>query len=145
MTNMKNKQLLIFFLSITIFNCSSGTFENDPNTWAKVFNQKKPGNVEILNSRFWKSAHWSYEYEVFIEFKASKEFIDDYFIKYDSLISPDEDNYHLLDDFFFDKPKWFQPKEYKDYQIWISNDKWNDTKLFINKNSGVVYFHHSQT
>ncbi len=142
---MNKKYLILILVLAIITSCGSGTFENDSKTWSKVFNEDKPKNVEIINSRFWKSTHWTYEFEVFLEFKADKKIINKYFIKYDSLINPKKEDYHKLDNYFFDKPKWFQTKEYNDYEIWIANDKWKDTKLFIDKKTKIVYFHFSQT
>ncbi len=49
---MKNKLFVLFITIISIFSCGSGTFENDPNTWNKVFGEDTPDEIEIINSRF---------------------------------------------------------------------------------------------
>ena len=69
--------LLLMIISSSLSSCgyfNSGTWEDDPETWNKVFGEEVPSEVEIIHSRFWKSAHWSYEFEVFFRNK-NKSFI----------------------------------------------------------------------
>lgn len=60
--------IFAFFLS----SCGSGTFKDDPKTWNKVFGEGAPKEIQIINSQFWKSTHWSYEFDVFLELKYLK-------------------------------------------------------------------------
>ena len=77
---MRNRFILLFITSILLFNCGSGTFENDPEYWNKIFGEDIPKEIEVLNSKFWKSAHWTFEFELYAKLKADKNFIQEYFI-----------------------------------------------------------------
>lgn len=132
---MNKQQSILIFISLLFLSCGSGTFENDPKTWGKVFNEDIPKEVEIINSKFWKSTHWSYEYELFMKFKSNNRFVKNYFI----------DNFNLTKSQFSvslnmsEVPNWFPIKDLNNYDIWIN--KTNYMKLYIDKKSNLFYIH----
>ena len=45
----------------------SGTWDDDPKNWGRAFRSTKPPDVRVIHSRYWRSAHWSYEFQYFFE------------------------------------------------------------------------------
>jgi len=126
------KKIIIFILVIPfLFSCGSGTFENDPQTWNKVFGENIPKDVKVLNSRFWKSAHWSYEFELYIEYNATKEFNSKYLINRFNFNKTKTPMLNLM--YEEEKPSWFVPKEFDNYDIFESS--LNNMVLFLDKSS----------
>lgn len=128
---------MMILISISCLSCGSGTFENDPKTWHKVFGGEVPNEVEILNSRFWKSAHFTYEYELFMEFKSSQSFADSFFIKKFRFKPTKAPKFDLNYD--EEKPKWFVPKSFEAYDVWQSDI--NNMNLLIDKSSNLMFLY----
>lgn len=128
-----------FFLTILflLFNSCGGTWENDNDTWEKTFGEEKPKEIELLNSYFWKSSHWTYEFEVFLEMKYNQKWllkiINDYEMEAYLDFSLDEIG------FVNEKPIWFTPKKEENYIIFKSK-KFEAVKIFIDKKTNVIYF-----
>ena len=57
----------------------SGTWEDDPSNWTKAFRSTKPEDVVVLHSRYWRSAHWSYEAGHVFEVAANSKLRDQLF------------------------------------------------------------------
>lgn len=135
------KKLINVFVIVLFFSCGAGTFKNDSKNWKRIFNESVPKEINLINSRFWKSPHWSYEYEAYLKFETSKRFMYDYFIKkYDLRRFKEGDELT----FFEEKPEWFNTENIKDYNIWIHPDEFNHIKLLKHKKTGVIYFHSFQ-
>jgi len=129
-----NKRLIFIFL-IT-FSCGSGTFKNDPETWNKVFGEDIPQEIEVVNSRFWKSGHWTYEFELFTKIKSNKKFITEYFIDHYKL--ENRDVYSTL--FLEDIPNWFMKNDIsKDFDVWQGGP--NSITLYLHKQEDIAYIH----
>jgi hypothetical protein len=134
---MNKRVYIIFLIAITCFNCGSGTFENDPDTWYKAFGENPPEQVEIINSRFWKSAHWSYEFELYVEFKATNDFINSYFLKRFDFKETTKPKLDL--GFKDEKPNWFVSNKFEQYSIYESTT--NNMVLFRNNSSKINYLY----
>nr|WP_321222153.1 hypothetical protein [uncultured Psychroserpens sp.] len=134
---MIKKVHIIILVAITFFNCGAGTFENDPETWYKVFGEDPPEQIQVINTRFWKSAHWSYEFELYAEFKASHDIINSLLLeryRFKETTNP------MLDLGFADeKPKWFVSKDFEQYSIYESAT--NNMLLFRNSTSNTNYLY----
>lgn len=126
----------IIFIFLLTLSCGSGTFENDPETWQKVFGEEIPSEIEVLNSRFWKSAHWTYEFELFTKIKSDKKFIQDYFIDHYKL--KNNEVYSTL--FLEDIPNWFiKNNNSKEFEVWQGGP--NSITLYLHKYEDIVYIH----
>lgn len=133
-----NKRLYIIFLvAITCFNCGSGTFENDADTWIKVFGEDPPKEIQIINSRFWKSAHWSYEFELYAEFETSSDFVNSYFLERFDFKETTEPKLDI--GFSDEKPKWFVTNTFEHYSIYESTT--NNMVLFKDSSSKTNYLY----
>ena len=125
-------------LSFLFLACGSGTFEDDPKTWNKVFGEDIPKEINVIKSKFWKSTHWTYEYELFVKFECNSQFLDEYFIKRYNLSK--REVFATL--YFEDSPKWFIDNDREDYNVWVG--KINSMTMYIHKKSNLVYLHSLQ-
>jgi hypothetical protein len=44
-----------------------GTWEDDPKNWKRAFDFAKPDEIVVVHSKYWRSAHWSYECSWYFE------------------------------------------------------------------------------
>lgn len=129
---MKNR-LLILLTTFLFLSCGSGTFENDPKSWNKVFGENIPEEIEIINSRFWKSMHWTYEFEFFCKLKSDQKFLNQYFIEHYNMKERKEKMVFHSDN----KPKWFIFNE-ENFKVW---EKEFQMTLYFNEKSNEAYLH----
>ena len=129
---IKKAFILALVLLLTIC-CNSGTYDNDPKSWEKVFGEDSPKEIEVIQSRFWKSAHWSYEFEFYCEMNATKDFLTYYFIDHFKLKSQKEKVVFYSDN----KPNWFI-NNIENYEVW---EKEHSITLYLNKESSKAYLH----
>lgn len=131
-------KLLLFLLLTT--SCG-GTWENDDTSWEKTFGEEKPTDIELINSYFWKSSHWTYEFEVYMEIKYNQKWllkmIDDYEMEATTEFSMNQIG--LVNE----KPSWFAPKTAEDYVLLKSN-KLTEAKILIDKKTSTLYFTFNQ-
>lgn len=131
---MIKKQIIHLVFCLLIFSCGSGTFEDDPESWNKVFGEDTPNEIEITNSRFWKSAHWTYEFEYYCKFKSNDlEFLNEYFIKHYKMAKQNEKMSFHSDN----KPKWFIQNQ-DGFDVW---EKGFSMALYYNEESKVGYLY----
>ena len=129
---------LLLFSCFCLFSChSSGTWEDDRENWERAFDLTLPDSIEMKHSWYWRSPHWSYECEYFFELEYSKN-LEQEFLSADDLEQIDSSMYYEIE-FFHDKPVWFVPKDYNDYEIWGSW-QYENYYMFIDKKGGSIYF-----
>jgi hypothetical protein len=130
---------LIFFAFLT--TACGGTWENDDDSWEKTFGEEKPIDIELINSYFWKSSHWTYEYEVYMEIKYNQKWllkmINQYEMEATTIFSMNQIG--LVNE----KPSWFAPKTADDYVLLESN-KFKEAKILIDKKTSTLYFTFNQ-
>ena len=135
--------LLLMIISSSLSSCgyfNSGTWEDDPETWNKVFGEEVPSEVEIIHSRFWKSAHWSYEFEVFFEIKTNHSFFKKYFINNADVKKVKK--LQFQDYYFQEKPIWFLPKTIENYVIWTNENE--NLKIYVDKKTYHIFYTYFQ-
>lgn len=138
---MKNI-LLFLIISLCFYSCSSGTWEDDKHNWERAFEVKPSHEIIIKHSWYWRSPHFSYEYEYFFEIEYSERIAQEFFNAGD-LVKIDSTEYQDIH-FFNKKPKWFAPNDFKDYEIWKSK-LYRTYYLFIDKKNKSFFFTQYQT
>jgi hypothetical protein len=119
---------------------SSGTWEDDPNNWGRAFSSKKPDNVIILHSKYWRSPHWTYEFQYFFEIEQNDDLKKQLFTKNKLVRLEGEAAKEAIDKFFGDSPKWFAPKTVENYEVWGYEDKVpNNFRFLVDKVTGNIY------
>lgn len=127
--------LFIILLSFVLSSCTNSTI-NDPNKaferWTGIASENT--EVNILHGQYWRSGHFTTEYEAIFKMTASKEWVNQ-LIEFNHL-KPSEEQY-------IPKPiggivlDWFHPTS--DYKIYTDNDSFTDLYLWAHTSSDTVY------
>jgi len=129
----------IAFFLLLLNNNKGGTWEDDPDNWCRAFNAKKPEDINIIHSKYWKSNHFTEEHMYFFEVQASAEWKNT-FLKQHNLeqispsAAPSFNNGHV--EF---TPIWFVPDPVNAYDVWGSSG--GSGMVWINRNNGHIYFY----
>lgn len=83
----------------------SGTWEDDPDSWGRAFGSTRPDDVEVVRSWYWRSPHWTCEYEYFFHVRANDALRAQLFTE-NELVPVEGDP---LADTFHAPPAWFLP------------------------------------
>lgn len=131
------RPLNFILLSLILLACSchrSGTWNDDSKNWERAFGEHIPTNIVVVHSRFWRSAHWTYEFAYYFEVNGDvrKELLSDTNLV---LLSKFED------DFFGEKPAWFAPEQIKDFEVWgYTNSPPSRFRLWVDKSGKRAFF-----
>lgn len=115
----------------------SGKWQDDSKNYQRIFGEPKPKDLTVVHSQFWRSPHWSYEFEYFVQVKRNDDFRRRLF-EHNKLQRPNDGN--RLTDFFQEKPAWFIPKPLEQYEIWIYSDETGSNfRIFIDRDTGDIF------
>lgn len=120
-----------------LFSCG-GTWENNDDIWARTFNNEKPKEIELVNSKIWVSSHWTYEFQSFLEVKPNKKWFNEFEKEYKLINSSD---FEILE--ITEKPSWFATKIKENYTI-KESDFFQDFKVLIDKDTKNIFITCSQ-
>ena len=132
------------FLTADLLGCgyfNAGKWQDDPKNWERAFGQKPPQEIEVVHSYYWRSAHWSYEYQYFFALHGTQKarnilLENDRFKKIDQAVGKDVQDDHYTEN----APSWFLPNKIDEYDIWILNDSSHpDFRMYIHKITGDVF------
>ncbi|KIA94457.1 hypothetical protein OA93_20205 [Flavobacterium sp. KMS] len=129
-----------FYIAIILFSFlfTSCTEKNsdDPNEVYELWSFREPEkDIKITNGQYWQSAHFTREYEMYLELYASPEWLDE-FIKINNL-KVHTSQIYLPDD----APSWFKPKI---GLIAFSSPNNLTSIYFIDFKKGYLLFHEMQ-
>jgi hypothetical protein len=136
---MRRTAILLILLTLT--GCHrSGTWEDHPQNFERIFRVSQPKDLFVVHSRFWRSAHGTYEFEYFIQIQRNEDFRKRLF-KHNPLKRVEAAaDLQRVTDFFSEKPAWFLPKPLPDYEIWmLANDSHSNFKIFIDRATADLF------
>jgi len=117
-------------------SCSSGTWVDDAGNFKRVFDFSQPADVKVLHSYYWKSPHWTVEYNYFIALQPSQKFTAGLTApQLTTAVAPDE---KLLDSCDDKRPAWFLPKPIGNYEAWVAKAG-GGYRLFRDKADGTLF------
>ena len=123
-------------LSLLLMSCSSGTWVDDAGNFKRVFDFSQPADVKVLHSYYWKSPHWTVEYNYFIALQPSQKFTAGLTApQLTTAVAPDE---KLLDSCDDKRPAWFLPKPIGNYEAWVAKAG-GGYRLFRDKADGTLF------
>lgn len=125
-------------LSLTAFFSCGGTWENNDDIWARTFNEEKPEEIELVNSKIWVSSHWTYEFQSFLEIKSNEKWLNEFEKEHKLINSSDFEIIEITE-----KPSWFAPKTKDNYTI-KESDFFQDFKVLIDKDTKNIFITCSQ-
>ncbi len=116
--------IAIVLVSIFLVGChESGTWKDDSKNWKRIFGIAKPASVTVVHSWFWRSAHFTYEYEYFIQVAANDDFQKRLFTLNKLKQLTGDAEIAAVTGFSKHKPEWFLPKPVASYETWIYADE----------------------
>jgi len=125
---MKIKILISIFTILSLSCCSEINTTNSTETYKYWSGTNAPSNLELLNGQYWQSSHWTREYIMYLKFKPSDNWWNE-FIQQNQI--------------FVDKGDWIMPSN---APTWF-NPIENSTRFGSNSNfdQGSRYFKDSLT
>ncbi|HEY1170575.1 MAG TPA: hypothetical protein VGH19_04325 [Verrucomicrobiae bacterium] len=119
-------------------NGEAGTWENDPKNWERAFRTNASPAVTVVNSKYWRSNHFTYEYMWFFEIRATAAWRDEFLQSRGLKLEPPAKSRSFRDKHTSKMtPDWFAPDPVELYDVW------NGTHgtLWINKTNGHIHFY----
>lgn len=132
------KRLLMLLLTIFMFMGCSEENSNDAHQtykyWAGI---KPPDDLELMEGKYWQSAHWTKEYIMYLKFKPTKIWWEE-FLKQNNF-SENTDQWIEPSD----APSWFKPSVSS--IIYGTKDSFDQgSRYFRDKVTGVCYIYEIQ-
>jgi hypothetical protein len=119
---------------------AGGTWEDDTDNWRRAFQSTQPDNVVVSHSKYWRSSHWTYEFEYFFEIEANGDLKDQLYTQNKLVELQGQDAVGAKSDFFSTPPVWFAPKAVDKYEVWVYEDrKESNFCIFIDKETGTLF------
>ena len=119
---------------------SSGTWENDSGNWERAFQSAKPNDVRILHSYYWRSPHWSDEFQYFFEIERNDQLKQQLFTKNKLTQLEGSEALAAKTKFFGEAPEWFTPKPIDSYNVWIyEKTPRGNFRVFIDDETGNMF------
>ncbi len=129
-------QLVIFSLFTLLAGCSIKTKDAEKayEYWA---GNKPPKEIELIKGQYYKSPHFSLEYELFLKLKSDKKWFNE-FVEYNKLEIDTEKNDWKQ---WVKLPEWFKPEE--NYLIYAKDqsNEFEHSRYFINPDNGICYIY----
>jgi hypothetical protein len=147
---MKNLSTIAVLFLIVQLNAGcgyvkAGTWEDDPGNWNRALQSTKPPDVTVIHSKYWRSPHWSYEFEYYFEIGPNVKLKEQLFGKNKLQRVNGDEAAKVRKNVFGDVPPWFAPKNVTEYEIWVFEGEPNiNFKILIDKKSGVMFLNDYQ-
>jgi hypothetical protein len=136
---------VVALLSARCSDLVSGTWDDDPKNWGRAFHSTKPPEVIVVHSRYWRSPHWSYEFQYFFEIAPNSELKHQLFTANKLREVTGNEAVEARARVFGDAPSWFAPKSLADYEVWVSADEpGRNFKVLIDRVSGHIFINDYQ-
>jgi hypothetical protein len=115
----------------------AGLWDDDPRNWKRAFGEAPPSGWQIIRSRCWRNAHWTYEGGYYFHVKLASE-SDRRFMQPDYIRLKPEESY--VSGACAPRPRWFAPGDPASYEIWGGISGTGNYRVFIDKNRRDVFF-----
>ena len=130
-------------LSLLLFSAcnESGTWQNDAKNWKRAFGTDAPKGIKVLNSWYWRSPHFTHEFEYFFAVAPHHSFRKQALesgrlIQITASTKQEEEQ---VRQFFHEKPSWFIPKPLESYDVWQGKPPQEHFRLFIDRETGELF------
>ncbi len=134
---MKIKILISTLTILSLSSCSEINTTNPTEVYKYWTGTNSPSGLEIINGQYWQSSHYSREYIMYLEFKPSENWWNE-FLKQNN-ISNDKRDWKLPTD----APTWFKPSE-NVVRFGGNNDFEQGSRYFKDTLTGVCYIYEIQ-
>jgi hypothetical protein len=123
-----------------------GTWEDDPKNWKRAFDFAKPDEIVVVHSKYWRSAHWSYECSWYFEIDPTPPVREKMFTENRLKRLSTEEAAQAKRDPGPQPPAWYAPKDIGRYEAWVYDDEQpqGNFKLFVDTESGHFFMNDYQ-
>jgi hypothetical protein len=138
--------VFILIAAVLLAGChESGTWKDDARNWKRIFRAPKPEDITVVHSWFWRSPHFTYEYEYYIQIQKHAEVRR-------RLLTMNPMKQLIQDTELHDaavrsqrRPTWFAPKPIAQYEVWVySNQPTSGFRLLIDRETGDLFLSDTQ-
>ena len=132
----------IMLSAVLLLGChESGTWRDDAGNWKRIFRVKMPANVQVVHSWFWRSPHFTYEFEYYLQIAKNEDF-QRRLLTMNPMreVREAKELNAIMAGSQQHRPAWFAPKPVADYGVWIySNAPASSFRLLIDQKTGDLF------
>ena len=135
-----SKLKIIIFSLLTLFlliSCSETKTTNPQKAYRYWTGSDPPAGTEVFNGQYWRSAHWTLEYIVYLKFKPTDIWWSD-FLKRNNLVEDKEDWSIPID-----APNWFKPPD-SSVRYRFDRNFYNNSRYFRDSLTNICYVYEIQ-
>lgn len=135
------RRLIAILAAIFLTGChESGTWKDDKRNWQRIFRVAKPDDITVVHSWFWRSPHFTYEYEYYLQVKQHADFQKRLLAMNPMTETVDEKALGKASAWSQRRPDWFAPKPISQYQVWVySNAPNSNFRVLIDRATGDLF------
>jgi hypothetical protein len=132
---------LVLLGCVFLVGChESGNWKDDAKNWKRIFHTPKPADVKITHSSFWRSPHFTYEFEYFLQIERNDAFKKTLVENNKLKQLTTETELRKAATFFGEKPAWFLPKAISSYDVWTyADESMTHFIIFIDRQTGDLF------
>jgi hypothetical protein len=143
---MSLRIIFTIFAAVLLVGChESGTWKDDARNWKRIFRAAKPDDITVVHSWFWRSPHFTYEYEYYIQIQKHPHLQQ-------RLLTMNPMKHLTLEKELQEtavwsqhRPVWFVPKAIAQYEVWVySNAPNSNFRLLIDRETGDLFLSDTQ-
>src|SRR6188474_2536232 len=129
---------ILILAAFLLVGChESGTWNDDARNWMRIFRIAKPADITVVHSRFWRSPHFTYEYEYYIHVQKHADLQKRLLTMNPMKQLTQEGQLQNAIAWSKRRPTWFVPKSTEQYEVWIySNAPNSHFRLLIDRATG---------
>ena len=129
--------ILVSLTFLVLTSCMETKTSDAKDTYKYWAGTNATADIELMHGQYWQSPHFTKEYIMYLKFKPTKEWWDQ-FLKQNS-ISEDKDSWTVPND----APSWFKPSN-KSMRYGGGNDFDQGSRYFRDTITGISYIYEIQ-
>ena len=132
--------LIVAMLALTACH-ESGTWVDDPRNFERFFATRKPNDVTVAHSRYWRSPHFTFEYDAYLQIRSNANF-QKLILSQPLKKVTDTNTVQYLRGATSKSIDWFAPKPLDRYDIWTSTNYPERSAfcILIDRETGDMFF-----
>jgi hypothetical protein len=125
--------------SLLVAGCHrSGTWDEDPKNVERAWGIRLPAEVKLRHSWYWRSAHFTREEAYYFQFGWHQQFFESMIAENQMRRSAASRLQELRDYSCFERPAWFIPGNFSEYEAWVGPAPTNGV-LFRHKTTNELF------
>ena len=139
------KYIFLLFFTALLTSCMEINSENPKEIFELWTGHQQPKEITLVNGKYWQSAHWTKEYEIYAEIKSTETWWNDFKINNQLSDFKSSFNNEIQEKFYKNKneeiikqPNWFNPE--KSSEIFIKGS----SEFFWNSKTKTLFVHEIQ-